>query len=63
MKEKQIKQLAIQIAEQEKIIQTSKDKNLINKAQDKIIQLSAKISSFEEMIMLDEFITEMLEKK
>ena len=63
MKRKELKKLAYKIADCEKIIQSSDDKAIILKAQSDIVVLTSAITSFEDMIALDEMLMEILEKK
>lgn len=62
MKKKEIKNLAKKIAQQELIIQTSEITEEKNNARDKIIKLSSYIKSFEDMMLLDEAIQDLLTK-
>lgn len=63
MKQKEIKNLAKKIAQQEKILQkpdvTEEEKS---RAEKEIIKLSSCVKSIEDMIMLDEAILDYLEK-
>ena len=63
MKKKELKNLAAKIAKCEKIIQTSDDKKAIRQAENEIIELSGRVMSLEDMIVIDELVMEMLEKK
>ena len=62
MKKKEIKNLAKKIAQQELIIQTSEITEEKNNARNEIIKLSSCIKSFEDMILLDEAIQDLLTK-
>lgn len=62
MKKKELKNIAIKIAKNEFIIQTSKDKEEVEKAQDEILKLSHKVSSLEDMIILDDLIQDLMTK-
>ena len=62
MKQKELKNIAIKIAKNEFIIQTSKDKEEVEKAQDEILKLSHRVSSLEDMMMLDDLIQELMTK-
>ena len=62
MKRKEIKNLAIKIAKLEQIIQTSQDPKEIQEAQNQIIDLSGRVRSLEDMVLLDDMIQEILEK-
>jgi hypothetical protein len=63
MKRKELKKLAQKIADCEKIIQSSDNEVTILQAQSDIVVLTSTITSFEDMIALDELIMEILEKK
>ena len=62
MKQKELKNIAIKIAKNEFIIQTSEDKEEVEKAQDKILKLSHRVSSLEDMMMLDDLIQDLMTK-
>lgn len=62
MKQKELKNIAIKIAKNEFIIQTSKDKEEVEKAQDEILKLSHRVSSLEDMMMLDDLIQDLMTK-
>lgn len=62
MKKKELKNLAKKIAECERIIQTSQNGQEIHDAQSQIIKLSGSVQTFEDMMILDEMIQELLEK-
>ena len=62
MKTKELKNLAQKIAKYEHIIQTSSDKEAIRDAQDKIIDLSGKVMSLEDITIIDELVQDILEK-
>lgn len=62
MKQKEIKNLAKKIAQQEKILQTSQDLNEKARAEKEIVKLSACVKSIEDMVALDEAIQDLLEK-
>ena len=61
MKTKELKKMAQQIIDLEKIIEEQEDKKEIEKAKNKIFELSSKIS-VEDMLTIDELIQEMLNK-
>lgn len=63
MKKKELKALAQQIAEAELIIQQSDDKKEVSKAQRKIIELTKKVTNFEDIMDLDELVQEILSEK
>ena len=60
MKQKEIKNLAKKIAQQEKILQTSSDSHERARAEQEIIKLSACVKSIEDMVALDEAIQDLL---
>ena len=62
MKKKEQKALAQKIAKYELIIQTSQDKKQVRDAQDKIIELSGKVESLDDIATIDEMVQEILEK-
>ena len=62
MKQKELKNLAKKIAANEMIIQSSEDEKDVEKAQDEIFRLSSRVTSIEEMILLDDLIQEILQK-
>ena len=62
MKHKDLVKLARKIAEAEKIIQTSSDKEEVSKAQQKVIELSGQVKTIEEMLNLDEILQEFLKE-
>lgn len=62
MKKKEQKALAQKIAKYELIVQTSQDKKQVRDAQDKIIELSGKVESLDDIAAIDEMVQEILEK-
>lgn len=62
MKQKELKALAKKIAKYEFIIQTSDDKQLVHKAQDAIMELSGKVSSLEDIVIIDELVQEYIKE-
>ena len=62
MKKKEQKALAQKIAKYELIVQTSQDKKQVRDAQDKIIELSGKVESLDDIAVIDEMVQEILEK-
>ena len=63
MNKKELKKNAERIAECEYIIQNSSDKEEVKKAKKDIFHVSGKITSMEEMMLLDELIQEILSEK
>ena len=62
MKKKEQKALAQKIAKYELIVQTSDDNKRVRDAQDKIIELSGKVESLDDIAAIDEMVQELLEK-
>lgn len=62
MKKKEQKALAQKIAKYELIIQTSDDKKRVREAQDKVIELSGKVETLDDIAAIDEMVQEILEK-
>lgn len=62
MKKKEQKALAQKIAKYELIVQTSTDKKQIRDAQDKIMELSGKVETLDDIAAIDEMVQEILEK-
>ena len=63
MKRKELKILAQKIANAEYIIHNSEDKKAIEKARNDILELSGKVTSLEDMIIIDELVQEILSQK
>ena len=62
MKKKEQKALAQKIAKYELIVQTSDDKKRVRDAQDKIMELSGKAETLDDIAAIDEMVQEILEK-
>lgn len=62
MKKKEQKALAQKIAKYELIVQTSSDKKQVRDAQDKIMELSGKVETLDDIAAIDEMVQEILEK-
>lgn len=62
MKKKELKTLAQKIAKAEYIIQTSDDKQAIRKAEQEIMELSGRVDTIEDMVIIDELVQDILEK-
>ena len=58
MKRKELKNIAKEIAEKEKIIQYSRDMKQKMEAEAEIIKLSGKLESLEDILAVDEFVQE-----
>lgn len=63
MKKKELKKLAGQIAEAEINLQKSKDPEQSKEIKNKIIKLSSRITSLEDIMILDELIQNELKEK
>ena len=62
MKSKELKNIAKQIAKYEFIIQTSDDKKAVRDAQMKVMELSGRVERLEDMVAIDEYVQEFLQK-
>lgn len=62
MKQKELKNLAKRIAKLELTIQNSEDNYEISQCEQEIIYLTGRVTSFEEIDLLDEMIQEILQK-
>ena len=62
MKTKELKNIAKKIAKYELIIQNSQDKKAIADAEREIMLLSGCVDKIEDMVIIDEFVQEFLEK-
>ena len=62
MKKKEQKALAQKIAKYELIVQTCDDKKKVRDAQDKIMELSGKVETLDDIAAIDEMVQEILEK-
>ena len=62
MKAKELKNIAKQIAKYELIIQTSDDKKTVRDAQMQIMELSGRVEKLEDMVAIDEYVQEFLQK-
>lgn len=62
MKQKEIKNLAKKIAQQELKLQKATSLQEKNEAENEIIKLSSKVNSIEDMVALDEAIQDLLMK-
>lgn len=62
MKAKELKNIAKQIAKYEFIIQTSDDNKAVRDAQMKIMELSGRVERLEDMVVIDEYVQEFLQK-
>lgn len=62
MKQKELKNLAKKIAKYELIIQQSEDMNVRAKAEAAIMELSGKVDSIEDIVIIDELVQEYIEE-
>ena len=62
MKKKELKNLAQKIAKAESLIQTSDDPKIISRAEQEIMELSGRVDSIEDMVIIDEMVQDLLEK-
>ena len=62
MKQKELKNLAKKIAKYELIIQTSDDMKERAKAEAMIMELSGKVDSMEDIVIIDELVQEYIEE-
>ena len=63
MKKKELINLANKIVECETVIQTSNNKQAVYNAENEIIKLTSKLNTIEDMMFVDNFIINLLEKK
>ena len=62
MKTKELKNIAKQIAKYELIIRNSDDKKAVQNAQMQIMELSGRVDKLEDMVAIDEYVQEILDK-
>lgn len=62
MKAKELKNIAKQIAKYELIIRESDDKKAVQNAQLQIMELSGRVDRLEDMVAIDEYVQEILDK-
>ena len=62
MKMKERKNLAKKIAKQQRIIQTSEDKEEVRQAEQEIVKLSGQVENWEDILVIDELVQELLEE-
>ena len=61
MKMKERKNLAKKIAKYQRIILDSEDKNAVRQAEEEIIKLSGSVQNWEDILIIDELVQELLE--
>ena len=62
MTKKELKNLAKQIAECERVIQTSEDKDERRQAEERIMKITRTVRNFEDLSKIDELAMKILEK-
>lgn len=60
MKRKELKELAKKIAKAELIIQRDEDPKQVQQAKDEIMKLSGHVDSLEDIMLMDEFVQDIL---
>ncbi len=60
MKRKELKELAKKIAKAELIIQRNEDPKQVQQAKDEIMKLSGHVDSLEDIMLMDEFVQDIL---
>lgn len=60
MKRKELKELAKKIAKAELIIQRNEDPKQVQQAKDEIIKLSGHVDGLEDIVLMDEFVQDIL---
>ena len=63
MKKKELKEIAKRIADAEYIIQTETDPKKTREARSKILELSHKVTSMEDLLLIDELVQDILSEK
>lgn len=61
MKMKERKNLAKKIAKYQRIILDSEDKDAVHQAEEEIIKLSGSVQNWEDILIIDELVQELLE--
>ena len=62
MKQKELKNFAKQIVEAEKIIKANEDKQKIYQAQQKVMDITNRLDSLDDILLLDELVQEIMDK-
>ena len=60
MKRKELKELAKKIAKAELIIQRNEDPKQVQQAKDEIMKLSGHVDGLEDIVLMDEFVQDIL---
>ena len=62
MKWKELKNFAKQIVEAEKIIEANEDKQKVYQAQQKVMDITNRLDSLDDILLLDELVQEIMDK-
>ena len=62
MKRKEFKNFAKQIVEAEKIIEANEDKQKVYQAQQKVMDITNRLNSLDDILLLDELVQEIMDK-
>ena len=62
MKQKELKNFAKQIVEAEKIIEANEDKQKVYQAQQKVMDITNRLDSLDDILLLDELVQEIMNK-
>ncbi len=62
MKQKELKNFAKQIVEAEKIIKANEDKQKVYQAQQKVMDITNRLDSLDDILLLDELVQEIMDK-
>lgn len=62
MKRKELKNFAKQIVEAEKIIEANEDKQKVYQAQQKVMDITNRLDSLDDILLLDELVQEIMDK-
>ena len=62
MKQEELKNFAKQIVEAEKIIKANEDKQKVYQAQQKVMDITNRLDSLDDILLLDELVQEIMDK-
>lgn len=62
MKQKELKNFVKQIVEAEKIIEANEDKQKVYQAQQKVMDITNRLDSLDDILLLDELVQEIMDK-
>lgn len=62
MKQKELKNFAKQIVEAEKIIKANENKQKVYQAQQKVMDITNRLDSLDDILLLDELVQEIMDK-